>query len=90
MKRWSGKATRTTETFQVRSDNWRISWETTPGEVGAMNFQICVHKAGFKTFTVVADVTGADQDSIIMQGAGDYYLTITTTQSYTVTVETRP
>jgi hypothetical protein len=32
--------TKRTETFSVRTDEWRVSWDTKPGQYGNMNFQI--------------------------------------------------
>ena len=89
LARWEGQATKDTETFHVSTEEWRISWDTQPGQYGSMNFQIYVYKADgtpHGTF-VAANVIGADQDSTIMRGSGAYYLTINMGQPYTVTVE---
>ena len=86
--RWEGKATKNTQTFNVRSRQWRISWATRPHELGAFNFQIFVYRESGALVNVAANVIGADNDWTIMRGAGDYYLTINTAQPYVVVVET--
>ena len=86
--RWQGKGTKNTETFHIPSQEWRIAWSTKAGDLGAMNFQIMVYKAGWSfPITVAANVVGEDTDQSIMRGAGDYYLTINTAQPYMVIVE---
>ena len=87
--RWEGKGLKNTETFHIPSNEWRISWDTMPGEYGEMNFQIYVHNATGSLADVAANVIGEDADSSIMRGAGDYYLTINTAQPYVILVEAR-
>ncbi len=89
---WKGQATKNTETFHVPTDEWRISWDTKPGEYGDMNFQIYVYKSDGTPHDifVVANVIGEDIDSSVMRGAGNYYLTINTGQPYEVTVAEVP
>jgi hypothetical protein len=36
--RWEGKGIKNTETFHIPSHEWRITWDTKPGEYGEMNF----------------------------------------------------
>ncbi len=85
--RWEGQAIKNTETFSISSREWRISWDTKPGEYGDMNFQIYIYKADGNLVSVAANVIGANKDSSIMRGAGDYYLSINTAQPYTIIVE---
>ena len=87
--RWEGKSIKNTETFHIPSNEWRISWDTKPGEYGAMNFQIYVYTAAGSLTDVAANVIGQDMDSTIMRGTGDYYLTINTAQPYVILVEAR-
>jgi len=54
-----------------------------------MNFQIYVYKPPSELPNVVANVIGYDVDSSIMRGAGDYYLTINSGQSYIIIVENK-
>lgn len=87
--RWEGKSIKNTETFSIPSSEWRISWDTRPGEYGEMNFQIFIYTAADDLVDVAANVIGADKDSSILRGAGDYYLKINTAQPYVVVVEAR-
>lgn len=90
--RFSGKAIKDTPTFSITADEWRVSWDTKPGEFGPMNFQIFVYKVSGSSKAmagVIANVIGEDRDSSVMRGRGDYYLTINTGQPYTVVVEQR-
>jgi hypothetical protein len=84
---WTGSATKTTETFHVSSNQWRLSWDTKPGQAGAMNFQIYIYNSDGTLKSVAANVIGANADNTVIHGAGDYYLMINTAQPYTVTVE---
>lgn len=85
---WEGESTKNTETFTVPTDEWKISWDTKPGELGDMNFQIYVYDKNGAMKGVAANVVGANNESTVMRGAGDYYLTINTAQPYKITVET--
>jgi len=85
---WEGESTKNTETFHVSSKEWKISWDTTSGKYGDMNFQIYVYDSNGRPRGVAANVVGANNDSTIMRGEGDYYLMINTAQPYKITVET--
>lgn len=87
--RWEGKSIKNTETFHIPANEWRISWDTKPGEYGDMNFQIFIYTASGDLKGVAANVIGADKDSTIMRGAGDYYLTINTAQPYVIVIEAK-
>lgn len=87
---WEGESIKNTETFHVPTDEWKISWDTKPGKFGDMNFIITVYKAGETQIpvSVAANVIGANNESTVIRGAGDYYLAINTGQPYKITVET--
>lgn len=85
---WEGESTKNTETFHVPSKEWKISWDTTSGKYGDMNFQIYVYDSNGRPRGVAANVVGANNDSTIMRGEGDYYLMVNTAQPYKITVET--
>lgn len=90
---WSGKSIKSTETFNVTTHEWKISWDTRPGDYIDMNFQILVYNADGTPYWqqfVAANVIGADTDSSVMRGSGRYYLTINSAQSYEITVEEMP
>ena len=90
---WSGSTIKNTETFNVPTQQWKIAWDTRPGEYGDMNFQIYVYNrdgSPHLSSYIVANVIGANNDSTIMRGSGDFYLTINTAQPYDITVTTVP
>ena len=87
VNKWSGKSIKDTESFQVSSKEWKITWDTKPGDLGDMNFSISVHKADGELVTIVANVIGNDKDSSIMRGEGSYYLSINKGQPYTITIQ---
>jgi hypothetical protein len=82
-----GQAIKQTETFTIKGDEWRISWDTKPGKHGDMNFQIYVYNASGGLENVAANVIGKDNESTIMRGSGSYYLQINSGQPYTIKVE---
>ena len=84
---WSGNSIKDTQTFHVYSNEWKISWNTEPGQYGAMNFQIYVYNSDGTLKGVAANVIGSSSDSSIIRGSGDYYLSINTAQPYEITVE---
>ncbi len=86
---WEGATKKNTETFHVPSKEWKISWDTKPGEYGDMNFIVNLHDADGNTVDLVANTIGANNESTIMRGAGDYYLEINTAQPYKIYVETQ-
>lgn len=87
VKTFEGNAIKDTETFKITSDEWRIVWETEPGDMGEMNFQVYVYKADGTLESVVANVIGKGNDTSIVRGSGDYYLSIVTAQPYKITIE---
>ncbi|HUV95426.1 MAG TPA: hypothetical protein VMX14_11455 [Anaerolineae bacterium] len=87
--RWQGNSSRSTETFHVPSHEWRISWDTWPDEYGETTFAVFLYDAGGGYLGMAANVTGANSDSRTMQGAGDYYLAISTGQRYVIVVEAK-
>lgn len=84
---WSGSSTKNTETFHVPSKEWKISWDTHPGQYGDMNFQIYVYNSNGSLKNVAANVIGSSSDYSIIRDSGDYYLMINTAQPYKITVE---
>lgn len=85
--RFEGKSIKDTETFNISSDEWRIVWDTKPGDFGEMNFQIYIYKADGSLESVAANVIGEANDTSYVRGSGDYYLTINTAQPYTIIIE---
>jgi hypothetical protein len=86
---FSGNGIKNTETFNIPSSEWRISWDTQEGEYGAMNFVVFVYKEDGTMSGLAANVIGTDKDSSIMRGAGNYYLTINTAQPYDIIIDAK-
>ncbi|KPU44289.1 hypothetical protein OXPF_24570 [Oxobacter pfennigii] len=85
--RFEGNSIKDTGTFEITSSEWRISWDTKPGDYGAMNFQIYIYKPDKSLVDVAANVIGESKDSSVQRGSGEYYLTINSAQPYTVIIE---
>lgn len=85
--RWTGNGIKDTETFQVQSREWRITWETS----GAGYFGIYVHDGETDDLvTVAANTTeGGSDTSYLRSGPGPHYLTINASTNWTVVVEDR-
>lgn len=84
---WEGESTKDTETFHVSTDQFKISWDTKPGNFEG-NFIFTINNADGSFKAAGANVIGTNNESTIVRGAGDYYLSITATQPYKITVET--
>lgn len=87
--KFEGKSIKDTQTFNISSDEWRIVWDTKPGDIGETNFQIYVYDGNGNPVGshVVANIIGKGNDVSYMRGSGEYYLTINTAQPYTIIVE---
>jgi len=82
---WSGTGPKNTEKFFVRAP-WKIVWDTRPHpQFGNMNFIIHVHGDKGMPY-LAANVIGADQGETIQHESGTYYLKISGSQPYTITV----
>ena len=81
---WSGKGPKNMETLHIPLHEWMIQWSTGPlkSMYGIGVFQIFVHKSDGTLVGIAANVMGKDNDRTIMRGAGDYYLSINSTQAY--------
>jgi hypothetical protein len=84
---FTGSSIKDTETFKITSNEWRIDWETSPGQYGDMNFQIYLYKEGSQLPDVSANIIGAGKDVSYKRGSGSYYLTINTAQNYKIIIE---
>jgi phage terminase small subunit len=92
--RWTGKGAKTTETFHISSNTWRISWSTRlekNAEYSPGLLQICVYNPDNSLVNIAANVMvkSEDIDSSVMHSSGDYYLSINAAQPYIVIVETK-
>jgi len=76
--RWSGSGMKQTETFSIRSSEWRISWKTTR-EVfaGAGILQVYVYGAAGELVSLAANLQGVGSDvSYVHAQPGRFYLDI--------------
>jgi len=85
IKSWQGKSTKNTETFNISGNEWRICWDTRGDGI----FSITVYTSDGEMVDLAANVQGNDSDCSIMRGAGAYYLSINTTQTYTIQVQVK-
>lgn len=83
---WEGSSNNETETFAITSDEWRIRWETEPGETFAL-FQIYVYTPSRELQSLAVDTMEPGKDISYLQGSGEYYFEINTAQAYKVVVE---
>jgi ribosomal protein S19 len=89
VKVFEGNSIKNTETFKIIGNEWRVVWDTAPGEYGDMNFQIFIYKASGDLEGLAANVIGKGNDESYMRGSGEYYLTINSAQSYKIIIEER-
>lgn len=88
---WQGNGMRDTETFDIASREWRVSWDvTSPGL--AMNFIVNVMREGRDApVAVAANVVNREasqESSIVRSEPGRYYLKIVAANTdWSVTVE---
>jgi hypothetical protein len=76
VKSWVGRGHKTTESFYINSDEWRITWETKgdPGEAGLLAY---IYKKGKDSYTDNIDYDGVGSDtSYVHSGPGQYFLKI--------------
>jgi hypothetical protein len=76
----------TTETFYPQTNEWKIVWNTAPGQAGSTNFQIYVYDEAGNLDSVVANIVGTGNGESVIRGSGGHYLKIDTAQSYNVKI----
>ncbi len=85
IKSWNGNGIKNTESFIIKSDEWRIKW-TNKG----MLLQIYVYpkdKSAFSLFDLAANTTEPGSDVSYFHKPGEYYLTISAIGGWSVIVE---
>jgi len=79
-----------TEYFYIPSNEWRVSWDTQPGENhGEDVFWIRALPASGARGTDIANLIGAHKGMATLHGAGSYRLFILTRQAYRIVVEAK-
>lgn len=79
-----------TKRFEISGSEWKIKWRTKPGRnsTGDEDFIIILYdKNNQDVSEIIANVTGEDEDFTFLEGKGEYYLDIKTSQPYEVVVE---
>lgn len=88
--RWSGSDRKDTETFYIKSKQWRISWEYSGrkgGDTGVFIFS-ALREDGTWAKQVASRSGRGSGDSIMRSGPGEYYLEIVSNAgSWTIIVE---
>ena len=76
--RWSGNGMKQTQTFSIRSSEWRISWKTTrEAFAGAGILQVYVYGAAGELVSLAANRQGVGSDvSYVHAQPGRFYLDI--------------
>lgn len=90
VKRWTGTGQKQTESFQIGSREWRISYATKPAVAGVELLQIYVHEANTgQIVTLAANRIDSGSDTSYVQGqAGHrYYLVMNTANHWSVLIE---
>lgn len=84
---FEGNSIKNTQTFHISSNDWAISWATTPGEYGDSNFAVTVFTENGNLVDMVANIIGKGSDISYMKGSGDYYLKIISGQPYKIKIQ---
>ncbi|GEM_PF-6708311 len=74
-------------TIDAGVTQWRITWSTTPGSMGDMNFIADLDDTSGNMVDSIANCVGAGNSVINETAPGDYTLDINTSQQYTITIE---
>ncbi len=84
----TGTGKKTTETFKISGSEWKISWKTTAAKGKADEFIVILNdKQNPDLYEIIVNVTGTDEDLVFLEGKGQYYLTVTTTQQYSIDIQ---
>ena len=87
--RWEGSRNGSTETFEIKSQNWRITWSLSEPEPGTSTFQVFVKNPQGRTLTMAANAQRAGSAVKAMEGPGRYKLEVTSLggADWVITVE---
>jgi hypothetical protein len=84
----NGKASRTSETFKITGQEWKISWKTTALKGKEDEFIIILFdKSNPDVSEIIVNVTGTDTDFAYLEGKGQFYLMVTTSQPYEIKID---
>ena len=83
-----GSKSKKSKVFKISGKEWKISWKTTPKNQKEGEFILLLRdKRNKSDAEIIANVTGADEDTRYLNSKGSYYLVINTNQNYEVWVE---
>lgn len=82
---FTGNGIKTTQKFTIASDEWMLTWATTPGSFEG-NFIVYVNRGNGEMVNVAANVMGKAADTSYFYAAGEFYLEIISTQPYSIII----
>jgi len=83
-----GSKSKKSKVFKISGKEWKISWKTTPQKNKEGEFILLLRdKRNKSDAEIIANVTGADEDTRYLSSKGNYYLVVNTNQNYEVWVE---
>lgn len=84
-----GNGSKQSEPFRINTDgDWKIRWRTTPGAQGTDEFVIILYDKNDEFINeIIANVAGQDEDFAYLEGKGEYFIEIKSSQEYQVVVE---
>ncbi len=83
-----GTKSKKSKVFKITGKEWKISWKTTPQKSKEGEFILLLRdKRNKSDAEIIANVTGADEDTRYLNSKGNYYLVVNTNQNYEVFVE---
>ena len=92
---WDRDGDNDTPNFHVDSELWRVVWEANTDSVGRGDFTVHVYNVDGTFYKFLFDSTlyedstlqGPLSGTLGLRGAGDYFLRVSTTRSYTIGIE---
>jgi hypothetical protein len=81
----TGNGAEDTQTFHIKSNAWVIDWTTKPNLLGK-TFAIVVKRPDGRWMQLAAYATGEKSGRTVIHHSGDFYLEISGTQEFAVTV----
>lgn len=83
-----GSKSKKSKIFKITGKEWKISWKTTPQKNKEGEFILLLRdKRNKNDAEIIANVSGADEDTRYLNSKGSYYLVVSTNQNYEIFVE---
>lgn len=83
-----GTKSKKSKIFKITGKEWKISWKTTPQKNKEGEFILLLRdKRNKNDAEIIANVSGADEDTRYLNSKGSYYLVVSTNQNYEIFVE---